>query len=162
MGNQKIRHMVEAAHQPTIVFTDHSAAISIVRQTSLNTVSTEKLNLRLIRASEYLQRFRFDVRYKPGKTNTVPDALSRLATREYRPEPTTEVASAHGVVDCYPVALLELSNEFKQRVIEGYQRGPFKRIIDTLKLEGESASPVKLPYRLRDGLLYLNVFGVPL
>ena len=51
---KKVRHMIEASTQSTVIYTDHSAAISIVRQTSLNTTSTEKLNLRLIRASEYL------------------------------------------------------------------------------------------------------------
>lgn len=83
---KKIRYTIEATLLPTtIIYTNHSATVSIVKQTSLNTVSTEKSNLRLIRASEYLQRFRLDVRYKPGKTNTVPDALSRLASRECRP-----------------------------------------------------------------------------
>ena len=51
---KKVRHLVEATDQPTIVYTDHSATIQIVRQTSLNTTSVEKLNLRLIWASEYL------------------------------------------------------------------------------------------------------------
>lgn len=88
---KKIRHMIEATRSPTtIIYTDHSAAVSIVRQTSLNTVSTEKLNLRLIRASEYLQRFRLDVRYKPRKANIVPDALSRLASRQIRPNQDSE------------------------------------------------------------------------
>lgn len=51
---KKARHMVEAAEQPTIIYTDHSALVSIVRQTSLSTASVEKLNLRLVRASEFL------------------------------------------------------------------------------------------------------------
>ena len=42
---KKIRHMIEAAVHTTIIYTDHSAAVSIVRQTSLNTTSIEKLNL---------------------------------------------------------------------------------------------------------------------
>ena len=49
---KKIRHLIEASIKPSIIYTDHSAAIGIVRQSSINTTSTEKLNLRLIRASE--------------------------------------------------------------------------------------------------------------
>ena len=48
---RKVRHLVEAADLPTIVYTDHSATTQIVKQTSLNTTSVEKLNLRLIRDS---------------------------------------------------------------------------------------------------------------
>lgn len=83
---KKIRHMIEAAKSTTIIYTDHSAAVSIVRQTSLNTTAVEKLNLRLVRVSEHLQRFRLDVRYKPGKTNTISNALSRLASRASQPD----------------------------------------------------------------------------
>jgi len=76
---RKIRHMVEAVDKPTIVQTDHSATPSIIRQVKLTTSSTDKLNLRLIRASQYLSQFELDIRYKPGKTHIVPDALSRLS-----------------------------------------------------------------------------------
>lgn len=138
--------MIEASAHTTIIYTDHSAAVAIVRQTSLNTTSTEKLNLRLIRASEYLQRFRLDVRYKPGKINiipdtlsrlashesashklaagyelatVVPDVLSRLASREYRAE--TDESLDVLTVKCFPVSLVEVSYEYRQRLLEGYR-----------------------------------------
>ena len=136
------------------MYTDHSAAVSIVRQTSLNTTSTEKLNLRLIRASEYIQRFHLDVRYKPGKTNTVPDALSRLASREFRP--TEEARSKAYQINCYPATLVELSPEFKQRVIAGYLNGPFARILRVLRGEETATAPATLPYQIEGDLLYFK------
>ncbi|RDL33672.1 uncharacterized protein BP5553_08040 [Venustampulla echinocandica] len=75
----KIRHMIEAASLPTIVYTDHGASLQIATQTSMNTTSLVRMNTRHVRASEYLSRFRLEIRYKPGRKNTVPDALSRLA-----------------------------------------------------------------------------------
>ena len=81
---KKIRHMIEITIHIIIIYTDHSIAVTIVKQTSFNITSIEKLNLRLIRASKYLQRFRLNVRYKSEKANIVFDALSRLVSREYR------------------------------------------------------------------------------
>lgn len=75
-----MRDYIKALYITTIIYTDFSAAMSIYRWTSLNTSSIEKLNLRPVRASEYLQRFRLDIRYKPGKTNIVLDTLLRLAS----------------------------------------------------------------------------------
>ena len=76
---KKVRHMIESTKKPpVVVYTDHSAAVPISRQTSLSTSSTDKLNLRLVRASQYLSMFDLTVRHKAGKTNVVPDALSRL------------------------------------------------------------------------------------
>jgi hypothetical protein len=48
---RKISHTVQSSKKPPIFFTDHSATVSIAKQTSLSTSSTEKLNLRLVRAS---------------------------------------------------------------------------------------------------------------
>ena len=63
----------------TIIYTDYSTALQIAKQTSLTTSSTAKLNLRLIRASDYIQRFRnLELRHKPGTQHIVPDTLSRL------------------------------------------------------------------------------------
>lgn len=48
----------------------------------MNTTDMVKANPRLMNSSMFLSQFHVDVRYVPGKTNVVPDALSRLPTRE--------------------------------------------------------------------------------
>ena len=155
---KKIRHMIEATVKPTIVYTDHSATIAIVRQTSMNTVSTEKLNLRLIRASEYLQRFRLDVRYKTGKSNIVPDALSRLASREQNSASTPDESILDALHETcgFPVSLVEISEEFRKRLRDGYENDkPWQRVLQMINDNdnlGQNAA--KLPYRLIDSLLY--------
>ena len=135
--------MVEASEHPTIVYTDHAATLGIVKQTSLNTVLVEKLNLRLIRASKYLQRLRLDVHYKPGRTHFAPDGLSRLASREIRGQ--SDVNNEEGILDTLhadaietwtlATSIVELSDDFKRRLIDGYDADPrWKRIVDVLQI----------------------------
>ena len=121
---KKIRHMIESNRKPpVIVYTDHSAAVPISKQTSLNTTSTDKLNLRLVRASQYLSAFNLELRHKAGKSNTVPDALSRLPQAI---EPASD--QSEGVLDAlhaepvaiYHATLVEMSDDFKQRLKQGY------------------------------------------
>jgi len=70
--------MVESALK-TIVYTDHTAALGIAKQILMTTLSTAKTNLRVVRASDFLQRFRnLEIRHKLGNKYIVPDALSRL------------------------------------------------------------------------------------
>jgi hypothetical protein len=81
---RKTRYLIESGARvhTAAVFTDHTAATEIARQTTtLMSLSTGKLNLRLIRASQYLSQFSLDVRYRPGKIHLVPVALS-LDNRE--------------------------------------------------------------------------------
>jgi Integrase zinc binding domain/RNase H-like domain found in reverse transcriptase/Integrase core domain/Chromo (CHRromatin Organisation MOdifier) domain len=75
---KKTRHLVEANDFPTVIYSDHVAVKHIAHSTSLKTVSPERANMRLIRASQYLSQFRLDVRYRPGKDNIPADALSRI------------------------------------------------------------------------------------
>ena len=111
--------MIEASTKPTIIYTDHSAAVDIVRQSSINTTSTEKLNLRLIRTSEYLQRFPIKIRHKPGKVNIVPNALSRLASRSSDQSETE--SSILDSVDSFPVSIITVSEAFRNRVAKDYE-----------------------------------------
>ncbi len=74
----KVRHIVDTVLK-TIIYTDYSAALGIAKQTTLTTSSTDKINLRLVRASNYIQRFKnIEFRYKMGAKHIIPDALSRL------------------------------------------------------------------------------------
>ena len=137
----------------TIIYTDHAAAVGIVRQSSMNTTSTEKLNLRLIRASEYLQRFRIEVRHKPGKTNIIPDALSRLASRSYRSETDESILDVEG----FPVSVVSVSEAFRKRLLEGYQEPRWARAIAMIKANDSlEENAAKIPYRLIDDLLYFE------
>ena len=75
---RKVRYIIKSVLE-TIVYTDYRATLGIAKQTSLITTSTARLNLCLVRASEYIQRFRnLYFRYKPGKQYIIPDALLRL------------------------------------------------------------------------------------
>ena len=127
---KKIRHMIESSKSKVVVYTDHSATIEIVKQASLATTSTLRLNLRLVRASQYLQRFELNVRHKPGKKNVIPDALSCLAS-------TNEIHSAapdHAELDAllavdelayaYTTTLVEMSEDFRSRIVKGYEVDP--------------------------------------
>jgi hypothetical protein len=63
---RKIRHMIEAAPEDLtpVAYTDHIATINLA--TSLVSASPDRLNLRLVRASQYLQQFRLQVHHKAG------------------------------------------------------------------------------------------------
>ena len=68
--------MVESSKLPTRIYTNYGASLGIAKQTSLGTTSTERSNLRLVRASKYIQRFDIELCHKEGKSNTIPNALS--------------------------------------------------------------------------------------
>ena len=141
---RKIRHLVEASKGLTVIYTDHSAAVPISRQTSLSSSSTDKLNLRLVRASQYLSQFDLVVKHKSGKSNVVPDALSRLraAVRKDHESPDgvldalfTEPALAEAfnippaeasrrpmadLPEIYHATLVNMTDDFKARLREAY------------------------------------------
>jgi hypothetical protein len=95
----------------------------------------KKLNLRLVRASEYLQRFQLKIQYKSEKTNIIPDALfrllssnnvhERLASREYQPESDESILKALQAdvsTATYAETLMKVSPELQQRLKKLYKR----------------------------------------
>ena len=114
----------------THVLTDHSATVDIATQKTLNTSAAWKMNLRLVRASEFFQRFDLDVKHKPGKENIVPDALSCLVSSN-----KSNYASSRSELDAlhctscdtvpvyqYAATLVEMSEDFKKKILEGYDK----------------------------------------
>jgi hypothetical protein len=74
--------MIEAspADKPTVIYTDHST-VGIAKATILSSSAVDRVNLRLVRAYQYIQQFNLQLFHRPGKENRVADALSRLPTR---------------------------------------------------------------------------------
>jgi len=61
------------------IFTNYALLVSILKKSNLITiVFIDKLNLRLVRAKEYLFKFLLLIRHKLSKANFVLNALSRL------------------------------------------------------------------------------------
>lgn len=60
---------------PTVIYTDHSATVAIATSNSLKSVAVEKLNLRLVRASQFIQ-FQ-DRKKQTPKMDLVPSSALR-------------------------------------------------------------------------------------
>jgi hypothetical protein len=166
---KKTRHMVEAApiEKPPIFYTDHSATVGIGNATKLRSEAVEKQNLRLVRASQYVQQFRVRLIHRPGKSNLVADALSRLpSTNPSKPQPHDDDLDDIDAPYAFTTSIIEISEDFKKRIIDGYQSDPrLRTVIDTLRKVDEDSDPIKakLPYHIdsRSLLFLTNSIGEP-
>ena len=78
---RKIRYIVESSQQKSfIIFTNYDVVLNITKQIFLIISSTNKFNLRLIKTSNYIQRFELEIRHKFEKQHIILDALSRLTS----------------------------------------------------------------------------------
>jgi hypothetical protein len=68
----------------------------------MTTTSLVCINTHYLHSSKYISRFKLEVRYKPGKKNTVPDTLSCL---EYRVPPLGHPTPSAAVLQTQLVAL---------------------------------------------------------
>jgi len=158
----KIKHMVEAVNKPIIVQTDHSATSFIIRQVKLTTSFTDKLNLWLICASQYCSQFELDIRYKPGKTHIVPDALSRLSQLTKVSSTTTTEANSFDVLEefhtdmkeSYHVSLIELLSNFRKCLMKRYKKDDGLRKIQKMLKNNLEEGFLRISFRYWDGLLY--------
>ena len=117
---KKVRHLIESSQACVIIQTDHSAILDILQQSSItSTTSTMRMNLRLIRASQFLQQFKLDVRNKSGKEQIIPDALSRLASMNVGCSDPS-----HSELDAlftYNATFIEIHPNLISRILAGYE-----------------------------------------
>lgn len=148
---KKVRHMVESSKHSIKVQTDHSAILDIMRQNSIvSTTSTMRMNVRLVRASQFLRQFNLDVRHKPGKEHILPDALSRLASLnsdKLLPPDHSKLDALHANT-FFTATLVRMKQSFHDRCLLGYQEDTYwkrisKQLDDNMSL-GEDA--VSLPF----------------
>lgn len=145
---QKLKHIVEGSK--VIVYTDHKASEAISKMTTLRTTSPGRSNLRLANWALLLSQYwaNLDIRYVKGIQNVMADALSRLRTKALdisqeernalalreRLDDIDIVTGFHVKMDVgVPTTLLQLEEEFKTRLIKGYESdvffGPILRIL---------------------------------
>ena len=121
---KKIRHLVESSKYSIIIQIDHSATVDICRQKLItSTNSFIRSNIRLVRASQYLSQFSLDVRHKSGKDNIVSDALSRLSSADVCLSESNDYSELDALY-VYNTTLVEISENFRNRLIQGYSNDP--------------------------------------
>ena len=135
---KKIRHMIEFNRKLfIIIYTDHFAIILIFRQIILIILFIDKLNLRLIRVSQYLFNFNIFLRHKTNKTNIIFNILFRLPTHtsqmnDVNKKEILNILYGHSIeivneklndifiAMIYHIILIKMSNDFKQRLKKTY------------------------------------------
>ena len=116
---KKLRHLVESSRTSVIIQTDHSPILDIMQQSSItSTSSTMRMNIRLVRASQFLEQFRLVVRHKPEKEHIIPDVLSRLASAN--PAGYDEVYSELDTLFTYHATLVKISTDLIKRICDSY------------------------------------------
>ena len=72
--------MIESSRARVIIQTNYLVILDILQQFCItSTMLIMRINLCLVRASQFLQQFKLDVQHKPGKEHIILDALNRLA-----------------------------------------------------------------------------------
>ncbi|RKF84054.1 hypothetical protein GcM3_002026 [Golovinomyces cichoracearum] len=174
---RKIRNMIEASELPVIFYTDHASTKGISSQTSLHTTFLEKLNIKLIKTFEYLQRFKPDVRYKAGRENVILDAILRLKVKQKIADQISTnpnyseldaIDSLYGSIDIrvsnswnivvqnFHTTTVQLSDEINNRIRNAYIKdrhwSKFLKIILRNNSMGQNKS--KLSFEINDNLIY--------
>ena len=168
---RKLRLMIFSSDHPTVIYTNHGASPGIVFQIKLAFSNTNKLNMKLIRASIYFSQFRLKIHHRTDCFNLVPDALSRLFIKNTRADSSDGlnvdsyfIKDTADTVYAFNQAVMTMNDEFRIKIIEDYQEDKtYKKLLPTLrklaasiKKKSTSDRPVhtKMNFVLRDGLIY--------
>jgi hypothetical protein len=104
---KKLHHMIQTSKHLTIIWTDHSIIVSIIKQTKMHTSNTNKLNLRLVKIDMYLSQFDLNVRHKSDRDHVISNALFRLSFFDSSAEVFTNTLKD---VEIYAKILIEMSS----------------------------------------------------
>ena len=142
-----------------MIYIDHDAALNIAKQTILSIIFINKFNLRLIKVSNYLQRFNFDIHHKSRKQHIVFNVLSRLTSTNIN-ELIHNVLQffANDKFDIFFIMFfVKMNNEFRDKIFKKYQTNfNWQKINIILSIENDAKL---FFYRKTDDLIYrLNDF----
>lgn len=122
---RKIRHIIESTLQFFIIYTNYKAAVKINRQESLFTSFTNKLNFRIIKTFEYIQKFNLIIWHKSGKKHIISDALFRLKKIHLAESNVASHEKLNALFMKKQVnffSVVEISKDFRDKIVINYQK----------------------------------------
>jgi len=129
----------------------------------------KKLNLCLIQASEYLQRFCLNIHYKPKKSNIISDALSQLSSNNnickqlvnQKNQLKTDnfilkALQVNSRTATYMKILMKVSDQLWQDIKHEYaEELKWEHILQILERNNAlRPDTARLSYEIRDGLIF--------
>ena len=151
---KKIRHFIDSFALSIVIYTDHDSTLEIVKQISLTISSTDKFNFRLVRASNYIQRFNLDIRHKSDKQHIVSDALSRLVSLNDSIKKSFDESELNAL---FITTLIEMKKVFRNRLLKDYtQNSVWKKIIVLLNAQKQidTENSAALPFYRENDLIF--------
>ena len=132
---KKTRHIVKIFINIIIIYINHNVVLKIISQTTLFITFTNKLNFRLIRASNYIQRFNFEIRHKFDKQHVVSNVLFRLFNVNVNTS-IEKFVDENELNVLFIVFLMKMNQKFKNRILIDYKTDfNWQRIFVTLNVE---------------------------
>ncbi len=166
---RQMHYIIEFTKKSSItMYTDHSTTIFIARQISLFFFNTDKLNLRLVQASQYLFTFELNIRYKSDNKNLVLNSLFHLLREcSFNDALSIEIEeileTLHTAMKdfknyctyAFAVSLVEMSANFRQRLLQAMKINKrWKDIIINIKTDNMKALFQEDYFDIKDDLLY--------
>lgn len=113
---RKTRYLIESSQKYIIIYIDHDLTFDITKQISMIIIFTNKLNLKLVRVSNYIQKFELKFRHKLSKQHIMLDALSRF------PNNNTRIFSQKEELDAlFTTSLMKIKKFFWKKILDEYK-----------------------------------------
>ena len=139
---RKIKHLIKALKALSIIiYINYLTVVQISHQITLFISFIDKLNLRLIRAFQYLFKFNLILHYKNNKKNVIFDALFKLQIEidinvmlekkqivfENLYDNSMLISKRYALskqISIYYITLIKINDDFKERLVEVYTKDP--------------------------------------
>ena len=99
----------------TIVYINYDTVVEIFKQINMITTFTNKLNFRLIKAFNYIQRFDLKLRHKLNKTYIVLNALFRLIS-----DNIVNISSNEELNVLFIITVIDFNEVFRKKILDDY------------------------------------------
>ena len=145
---RKIRHLINSTIKFIIIYTNHETIFAIVKQIFLSTSSTNKLNLKLVRVFDYIQRFDLIIRHRSKKFHLISNALFRLSLTDMNNFNQNEELDV-----LFTTFLVKMTSSFREKLIKEYFMNLVWKRIDKL-IEINIKTDTVLSFVKNDELIY--------
>ena len=114
---KKIRHLVEFSVIIIVIYIDHDAVLNLIKHIIFITSFIDKLNLRLIRVFDYIQKFDLKIRHKFDKMHIVSNVLFRLINFNTNSKKSDDEKKLNVL---FTIILINMNVTFRNRLLKNY------------------------------------------